>query len=58
MGFVSKGEWNVGLSGERRERMRGLKKSVGGEKGELLAAGRNRKKERKNMGEEEERFLE
>ena len=47
MGFVSKGEWNVGLRGERRERRGGLKKSVGGEKGELLRAGRKRKKEEK-----------
>ena len=41
-----------GLEGERSE------KSVGRERGELLAAGRNRKKERKNVGEEEESVLE
>ena len=33
-------------------------KSVGREKGEILAAGRNRKKERKNVGEEEKSVLE
>ena len=38
--------------GERSE------KSVRGEKGELLAAGRNRKKERKNVGEDENSVLE
>ena len=42
--------------GEREER--GSEKSVGGEKGELLGAGRKRKKERKNVGEEEESVLE
>ena len=41
--------------GEREEG--GSKKSVGGEKGELLAAGRNRKKERKNVGRKKRVFL-
>ena len=44
--------------GGRKGLLRGRsEKSVGREKGELLAAGRNRKKERENVGNEEESVL-
>ena len=53
MGFVSKGEWNVGLSGERREKERGAEKISRRREGRASWSWKKERERGKNVGEKE-----